>query len=223
MIIPTAALKGGTLIYIDNKLRCKTQNDVKLCKERDIESTFLEIIESNTNKIVGCVYEHLNLPVSEYLQMITWIYFLRLTREKKNIILKVDFNIDILNCDSNKDTADFVDTIYASLLYSTINTPTQIRATSKTLVDNTFYNDFIEKMTAGNIASSISDYLTQFVITRDHATSVEDNRKKEVPKFENLIRFLNRSCKNRLEYKDNITLKYIKMMQTYPLSCFLET
>ena len=178
MIIPTAALKRGTLIYIDSKLRCKTQNDVKLCKERDIESTFLEIIESDTNKIVGCIYKHLNLPVTEYLQMITWIY-LRLTREKKDIILKVDFNIDILNCDSNKDTADFVDTIYASLLYSSINTPTQIRATSKTLVDNTFYNDFIEKMTAGNIASSISDYLTQFVITRDHATSVEDNRKKD--------------------------------------------
>ena len=36
-----------------------------------------------------------------------------------------DFNINILNYDSNKDAADFlVDTISASLLYPAINTPT---------------------------------------------------------------------------------------------------
>ena len=36
-----------------------------------------------------------------------------------------DFNINILNYDSDKDAADvFVDTISASLLYPTINTPT---------------------------------------------------------------------------------------------------
>ena len=40
-----------------------------------------------------------------------------------------DFNINILNCDSDKDTADFIDTIYASLLYPSINIPTRIRAT----------------------------------------------------------------------------------------------
>ena len=50
-----AASKGGTLIYIDSKLRYKTQNYLKLYKEREIESTFLEIIEPNKkkNKIIG--------------------------------------------------------------------------------------------------------------------------------------------------------------------------
>ena len=57
-----------------------------------------------------------------------------------------DFNINILNCDLDKDTADFVDTIYASLLYPTINILTPITATSKTLIDNIFYNDFTEKL-----------------------------------------------------------------------------
>ena len=47
----------------------------------------------------------------------------KLSREKKGIILMSDFKINILNCDSDKDTADFVDTIYASLLYPTIYTP----------------------------------------------------------------------------------------------------
>ena len=47
---PTAASKDWTLIYIDNKLRYKTRNDLKLYKEREIESTFLKIIEPNNKK-----------------------------------------------------------------------------------------------------------------------------------------------------------------------------
>ena len=60
---PTAAAKGGTLIYIDNKLRYQTRNDLKLYKEREIEFTFLEIIEP---KIIGCIYKHSNVPVTEF-------------------------------------------------------------------------------------------------------------------------------------------------------------
>ena len=94
-----------------------------------------------------------------------------------------DFNINILNCDSDKDTTDFVDTIYASLLYTTINTPTQITATSKTLIDNIFYNDFTKKVRPGNIATSISDHLTQFLIIRDQTTNFDNSGKKEAQKI----------------------------------------
>ena len=73
-----------------------------------------------------------------------------------------DFNINILNCDSDKDTSDFIGTMSASLLYPTINTPTRITATSKTLTDNIFYNDFTKRISAGNILTSISDHLTQY-------------------------------------------------------------
>ena len=43
----------------------------------------------------------------------------------------------LTNCaySDGKETADLVDAIYTSLLYPTINTPTQITATSKTLID----------------------------------------------------------------------------------------
>ena len=53
-----------------------------------------------------------------------------------------DFNINLLNHDSDKDTRDFVGTMYASSFYPTINIPTRITASSKTLIDNVFYNDF---------------------------------------------------------------------------------
>ena len=53
----------------------------------------------------------------------------------------------------------------ASSFYPTINTPTWVTATSKTLIDNIFYNTFTKNILAGNIATSISDHLTQFLIT----------------------------------------------------------
>ena len=34
---------------------------------------------------------------------------------------------------------------------------------SKTLIDNIFYNDICKKIKAGNIATTISDHLTQFL------------------------------------------------------------
>ena len=38
--------KGGTLIYIDNNMRYKVRNDLKIYKSKEIESTFIEIIEA---------------------------------------------------------------------------------------------------------------------------------------------------------------------------------
>ena len=73
--------------------------------------------------------------------------------------------------------------MYASSFYSTINTPTRITVTSKTLIDNIFYNDFTKKIVAGNITTSIFDHLTQYLTIRDQTTNVEDNREKDFPKI----------------------------------------
>ena len=128
------------------------------------------------------IYKHRIVSVTEFTNDYMGPLLEKLPCEKK-IILICDININILNCDSDKDTTDFFDTISASLLYPTINTPTWITATSKTLIDNTFYNDFTNKITAGNIAISISDHLTQFLIIRDQTTNFDNSRKKEVPKI----------------------------------------
>ena len=102
---------------------------------------------------------------------------------KKEIIPTSDFNINLLNYDSDKDTTDFVDTMYASSFYPAINTPTRITATSKTLIDNIFYIDFAKKIVAGKITTSISDHLTQYLTIRDQTTNVADIREKDFPKI----------------------------------------
>ena len=101
-----------------------------------------------------------------------------------------DFNINILNCDSVKDITDFIDTMYASSLYPTINSPTRVIAASKTLIDNIFYNDFTKKISAGNILTSISDHLTQYLLISNQTEVSQNNSKQETLK----IRKFSKKC-----------------------------
>ena len=94
-----------------------------------------------------------------------------------------DFNINILNCDSVKDITDFIDTMYGSSLYPTINSPTRITAASKTLIDNILYNDFTKKISAGNILTSISHHLAQYVLISNQTEVSQNNSKEETLKI----------------------------------------
>ena len=134
------------MVYIDNKLKYKIQNDLKLCKVKQIESTFPETVETNLeNKIVGCIYKHPNVPITEFTNDYMSLLLEKLSCEKKEIILMGDFNVNLLNYDSDKGATEFLDTMHPSSFYSTINTPSRITATSKMLIDNIFYNDFTKK------------------------------------------------------------------------------
>ena len=62
-----------------------------------------------------------------------------------------EFNIN-LNCNIDKSTSDYVDTLYSHAFFPTINSPTRITANSKTLIDNIFYND-VTKNISGNITT----------------------------------------------------------------------
>ena len=109
----------------------------------------------------------------------------KLEIEKKEIILMGDCNINILNSNSNNETSDFIDTMYASSFYPTIITPTQITATSKTLTDNIFYNKFTKNILAGNVAASISDHFTQFQITTNENKSLPEKKQIHIRTYRN--------------------------------------
>ena len=86
----------------------------------------------------------------------------KLSLEKKEIMLMVDFNTNLLHSDLDKETSNFMDNIYSNFFFPTINLPTRITDSSKTLIDNIFYNDICKKIKAGNIATTISDHLPNF-------------------------------------------------------------
>ena len=61
----------------------------------------------------------------------------------------VDYNIYILSYNSDNETSNVINTMFASSFYSTINTPNCITATSKTLIDDIFYKTFTKDTNSG--------------------------------------------------------------------------
>ena len=74
-----------------------------------------------------------------------------------------DFNINLLHADVDKETTNFMDNIYSNSFFPTINLSSCITASSKILIDNIFYNDICKKVKAGNIATTRSNHLIQFL------------------------------------------------------------
>ena len=129
-----------------------------------IESTFIEIINKNEkNMVAGCIYKHPKQTIPDFLDNHLLPFLEELSHENKQILIMGDFNINLLNYD-NKNTENFLDTMFSYSYLHFINTPTRVTGHSKTLIDNIFYNKPMLNITAGNISSVIADHLIQFLI-----------------------------------------------------------
>ena len=119
----TESSKGGTLLYIDQDIKYKIREDLKLCKSKEVESTFLEIIENNQkNVIVGCFYKHPGVAIQEFTNNFICPLLEKLLTENKEVIPMGDYNINFLNSDVDHQT---LDTMYSKSFFPTMNTPNQ--------------------------------------------------------------------------------------------------
>ena len=135
---PTEAAKGGSLIYISNKLISKPRKDLEIYESKKVESTFSEIIIPNgKNIIVGCVYKHHTIDPKEFENL-----FLptlqKANKEKKPVLVAGDFNIDLLKLNSDTFTKEYFDQLTNNHFMPLITLPTRIASKSKTLIDNIF-------------------------------------------------------------------------------------
>ena len=113
--------------------------------------------------VAGCIYKHPKQTILDFLDNHLLPFLERLSNENKQTLIMGDFNINLLNYD-DKNTANFLDTMFSYSYLPFINTPTIVTGDSKTLIDNIFYNKPMLNITAGNISSVISDHLIQFLI-----------------------------------------------------------
>ena len=65
---PTESEKGRSLLYISSDLNYKVWNDLKMCKSKELESVFIEIMNKGKeeNIIIGCIYKHPKLEIEEF-------------------------------------------------------------------------------------------------------------------------------------------------------------
>ena len=89
-----------------------------------------------------------------------------LSHENKTIAIMGNFNIDLLKYDTEKDSADFLDSMYASFLLPYI-TPSRVAPRSKTLIDNIFSDNIEDGSISGNIVTTISDHYAQLLLLQN--------------------------------------------------------
>ena len=111
----------------------------------------------------------------------------KLCFENKNVILKGDFNIDILKYDTNKDSEEFLNKMYTNFLLPYITSPSRVTPRSQTLIDNLFSNIIEEGLNSGNLTTTISDHFVQFVLFKTEKTNKCNSKDtKYIRDFKNL-------------------------------------
>ena len=58
---------------------------------------------------IGCIYKHPKICISEFTNDFINPLLEKLATEKKELIVMGDYSINILNCNSNNETSDFID------------------------------------------------------------------------------------------------------------------
>ena len=139
---------GGTLLYVSDNLKAKQRKDIetKLYKSKELESTFVEIINQGKRNIkASCIYRHSSMDLDNFNHNFLNYLMQSLVKEAKNVFLMGDFNVDLLKINHDNQVSHFFDILSSNLFIPHIIHPTRInmnsinQRTSKTLIDNIFH------------------------------------------------------------------------------------
>ena len=187
---PTESSNGGTLLYIKQGINYKLRKDLQIYKSKELESTFIEVLEPGmprNNMIIGCIYRHPSMELSEFNNHFLSVLLEKISKEKKAVVLLGDFNADLLKYDHDDEVADFLDAMYSKLLLPNISSPTRITSTSATLIDNIFTNDYDNTFTSGNLVTTLPT-LAQILVVPIRNTARYKEPKKVHRDFQEIFR-----------------------------------
>ena len=132
----------------------------------DFESVWVEVEnKSGKNYLLCCVYRHPNSSIdtfSEYLHEL----FSNPAVCNKQVFILGDFNIDLLNYNSNTPTTNYVNFLFSKQFLPYIIHPSRVYGNSSTLIDNIFSNITDNETVSGNIMTQITDHFPQFLIVK---------------------------------------------------------
>ena len=108
---------------------------------------------------------HPKLGFDEFDNQLLSLMLEKVSFENKDVYLTVDFHINLLNYESNQETAIFLNNMHSNSLVPYITLSTLITPKSKTLIDNIFFIEVKEAALSENLVTDISDHHAQFLIT----------------------------------------------------------
>ena len=172
----TQSKGGGTAILIKKALTYRRWKDLEIFEEKKTESVFIEILAKNNKHIVvGSMYRPPNNTDDTFVESILKIkHKLTLDQEKKEIIIGMDHNFDLLKSSDHKRTQYFLDTLLNKELFPTITRPTRITHHSATLIDNIFVSMNLHKRyESAVLLNDMSDHLP--ILTLLQQTKIKNN------------------------------------------------
>ena len=169
---------GGVAILIKENLKYKSRPDLReKLKNSQTESCFVELKGSQGNIILGSLYCPPNTPTNEFIGNYTKPLH-DLNKEKHELILGMDHNLDLLKVNQHKLTEEFLECNIDSGIIPQITKPTRITQTSATLIDNVMISKKLSSMTESRIlVENISDHLPSLVSIKNYRYTYKEEMK----------------------------------------------
>ena len=192
---------GGVGFYVKSNLKFQKIDNLSLFVEGVFESICLKIYcGKDRYRLVANFYRPPNSSIKGFNSKMQ-DFFLRLDMEQhlKNaveVILLGDFNCNLLNHETHKDTNDFLNLFLSNSFLPLITLPSRVTDTSSTLIDNIWTNAKHDKFSSGLLLEHISDHLPIFYLQIKDANL----RYKEKEMIRNL------SDKNREKFREELLL-----------------
>ena len=129
---------GGVGMFIRNHIQYDILNDFTMSKVNSHDSLFIKVYgNTNSQLTIGGIYR----PPSGDLNTFLNLYLSQcLEHNQGKILIGGDFNINLLNYDSDHKTQEFLDLIHSNGFLHLITQPTRVSTHSASLIDNFFTN-----------------------------------------------------------------------------------
>lgn len=153
---------GGTVLYVDKRLRHKIVESMTTAIEDICECVTIEIdMEKNKNIIVSCVYRNPSSSIDTFQKFMEETFA---KTDQKIAYICGDYNIDLLNPHKYTGIDEFIEVMYSMSLFPIITQPSRITSHSATIIDNIFTNNIEDNIVSGLLINDISDHLPVFAI-----------------------------------------------------------
>ena len=126
---------------------------------------FIELtIPNKPNFIVGAMYKHPSMQHYKFNNDFLQNLLNKIQTEKKFSVLAGDFNLNLIKYSQTTGISQFLEIILSHNFMPQITLPTRVTGRTATLIDNILINSYENKCTSGNITTSFSYHLPQFLI-----------------------------------------------------------
>ena len=156
---------GGLCIYAKINLKPRLVPAFQICLPY-FECIGIEFYKINKKFLCLEIYRPPNQNHNEFIEKCNEVFSQIQTNTYIEVIICGDYNLNMLNYDSNNYVREFVDNMAGFSLLPVISIPTRVTENSYTTIDNIFIT-CPTNIIAGGILSSLSDHFPIFLILKD--------------------------------------------------------